>query len=159
VAAHQVYPGRLAGDDLRAAIEGPAAAGGWRLAPGLADLVIADLGEEPGALPLLAHALRETWERRRGTTLVLRGYLDAGGVRGAIARSAERLADGLDDRELGAARSVRCARAPWDEGPDTRRRAPVASCRGGPRRGSRRPCWTVWSRASWSWTVRCRGGP
>jgi WD40 repeat protein/class 3 adenylate cyclase len=131
VAAHQAYLGPLAGNDLRAAIEGPAAAGGWRVASGLADLVIADLGDEPGSLPLLAHALRETWERRRGMTLGLRGYLDAGGVRGAIARTAEALAGAMDDRELGAARAIllRLVR-PGGEGPDTRRRAPVTELLG-----------------------------
>ena len=46
---------------------------------------------EPGALPLLSHALRETWKRREGRTLTVAGYRATGGIRGAVAQSAERL--------------------------------------------------------------------
>ena len=46
-------------------------------------------GDEPGALPLLSHALLETWQRREGNRLTLAGYTEAGGVRGAIAKTAE----------------------------------------------------------------------
>ena len=44
---------------------------------------------EPGALPLLSHALLETWKRRRGRMLTLGGYAEAGSVRGAIAKTAD----------------------------------------------------------------------
>ena len=44
---------------------------------------------EPGALPLLSHALLATWQRRRGQTMTLSGYTASGGVRGAIAETAE----------------------------------------------------------------------
>ena len=47
------------------------------------------MGHEPGALPLLSHALLETWQRRRGRLLTLSGYTSSGGVRGAIAETAE----------------------------------------------------------------------
>ena len=53
---------------------------------------------EPGALPLLSHALYETWARRDGRILTLDGYREAGGVHGAIARTAER---GLRGRHRG----------------------------------------------------------
>jgi hypothetical protein len=55
----------------------------------LADLLLHDVGHEPGALPLLSHALMETWQRRRGRILTLSGYASSGGVRGAIAETAE----------------------------------------------------------------------
>ena len=42
-------------------------------------------------MPLLSHALAKTWERREGRTLTVDGYLATGGVRGAVARSAEAL--------------------------------------------------------------------
>ena len=56
-----------------------------------------------GALPLLSTALVGTWERRRGDRLTLAGYLEAGGVAGALTRSAEAAYAALDDggRELG----------------------------------------------------------
>ena len=48
-----------------------------------------DVAGEPGALPLLSHSLLETWRRRSGAMLTLLGYLQSGGVRGAIAQTAE----------------------------------------------------------------------
>jgi len=78
-------------DDLRAAIEGPARAAGLRLEGGLVDLLVREVEGEPGALPLLSHALRATWERREANTLTVAGYRASGGVRGAVARSAEAL--------------------------------------------------------------------
>ena len=52
----------------------PARLAGLRLEPGLVDLVLRDVAGEPGALPLLSHALRATWERRDGRTLTVEGY-------------------------------------------------------------------------------------
>ena len=77
--------------DLRAAIEGPARQAGLRLEPGLVDLLVRDVEGEPGALPLLSHALRQTWQRREGRTLTVAGYQASGGIRGAVAQSAEQL--------------------------------------------------------------------
>lgn len=51
-------------EELRRAIEKPARAGGWELEPGLVDLLLDDMAREPGALPLLSHALLATWKRR-----------------------------------------------------------------------------------------------
>ena len=92
---HLVSP--LTGDRLRAAIEGPARAAGLRLEHGLVDLLLRDSEGEPGALPLLSHALAETWLRRDGRLLTVAGYQDAGGIRGAVARSADRLYEQLGE--------------------------------------------------------------
>ncbi len=81
--------GPMAEADLRAAIEGPAHQAGLLLEPGLVDLLVREVEGEPGALPLLSHALRETWERREGRTLTVAGYQATGGIRGAISRTAE----------------------------------------------------------------------
>ena len=89
LAAHQSFIGPMNAEELRRAIEAPAAQGGWEFEPGLVDLILRDTGEEPGALPLLSHALLETWLRRRGRVLTLQAYAEAGGVHGAIARTAE----------------------------------------------------------------------
>jgi WD40 repeat protein/DNA-binding SARP family transcriptional activator/energy-coupling factor transporter ATP-binding protein EcfA2 len=75
--------------DLRAAIEGPAHQAGFLVEAGLVDLLVRDVEGEPGALPLLSHALRETWERREGGTLTVAGYRETGGIRGSVAQSAE----------------------------------------------------------------------
>ena len=50
--------GPMSEDELRAAIEGPARQAGLRLEPGLVDLLVREVEGEPGALPLLSHALR-----------------------------------------------------------------------------------------------------
>jgi hypothetical protein len=64
--ADSVLVGPLNEAGLRQAMEWPAAFVGLRLEPGLADTIVDDVAGEPGALPLLSHALLETWERRRG---------------------------------------------------------------------------------------------
>ena len=63
---HQEYIGAMNDEELRRAIEKPAQRGRWEFEPGLVDLLLHDVGHEPGALPLLSHALFETWQRRRG---------------------------------------------------------------------------------------------
>ena len=50
-------------DELRRVIEEPARRGGWQFEPGVVELFLRDVGNEPGALPLLSHALLETWSR------------------------------------------------------------------------------------------------
>jgi WD40 repeat protein/DNA-binding SARP family transcriptional activator len=84
---HLVTP--LGVDGLRAVIEWPARQAGLLLEPGLVDLLIREVEGEPGALPLLSHALRQIWLRREGRTLTVSGYQESGGIRGAVAQSAE----------------------------------------------------------------------
>ena len=83
--------GPMGPSGLRAAVEQPAACSGWYVEPGLVDLLLRDLEGEPGALPLLSHALVGTWERREGRTLTVAGYHASGGVRGAVSQTAEDL--------------------------------------------------------------------
>ncbi len=92
-------PGPMSEEDLRAAIEGPARHAGLRLEPGLVDLLVREVDGEPAALPLLSHVLRQTWELREGRTLTVDGYRQSGGIRNALAQTAESLYDGLDDRQ------------------------------------------------------------
>jgi DNA-binding SARP family transcriptional activator len=101
---HLVSP--LAGEALREAIEQPAHQAGLRLQDGLTDLLVRDTEGEPGALPLLSHALAETWVRRDGHVLTVKGYRASGGIRGAVARTAERLYDTLPAGQRLLLRSV-----------------------------------------------------
>jgi DNA-binding SARP family transcriptional activator/WD40 repeat protein len=101
---HLVPP--LVGDALREAIEGPAALAGLRLEAGLVDLLVRDTEGEPGALPLLSHALAETWLRRDGRVLTVAGYRATGEIRGAVARSADRLYESLPAEQRQKLRSV-----------------------------------------------------
>jgi DNA-binding SARP family transcriptional activator/WD40 repeat protein len=92
--------------DIRSAIEGPARRSGLRLEPGLVDLLVRDVEGEPGALPLLSHVLREIWERREGPTLTVAGYRSTGGIRHAVARSAESLYASMDSSQRQHLRSL-----------------------------------------------------
>jgi DNA-binding SARP family transcriptional activator/WD40 repeat protein len=93
-------------DDLRRAIQGPADQAGLRLEPGLVDLLVREVEGEPGALPLLSHALRETWERREGPTLTVAAYQQSGGIRESVARSAEEVVRSLAATEQDALREL-----------------------------------------------------
>lgn len=131
-AKHQEFIGPMTSDELRRAIEEPAKTrpaadgGAWEFEAGLVDLILRDVGQEPGALPLLSHALLETWKRRSGHTLTLKGYHDAGGVRGAIAQTAEAVYQQLDSRQQAIARNIFLRLTELGEGTeDTRRRAEI----------------------------------
>ncbi|MBN2548045.1 MAG: ATP-binding protein, partial [Anaerolineales bacterium] len=89
VSQHQEFIGAMTRSELLRAIVQPLALGDWKIQEGLVEVMLDDVGYEPGALPLLSHAMLETWKRRRGRTLTLSGYTEAGGVRGAIAFTAE----------------------------------------------------------------------
>jgi tetratricopeptide (TPR) repeat protein len=107
----------------------PAALGDWRIQEGLVEQMLDDVGDEPGALPLLSHALLETWKRRRGRTMTLSGYREAGGVRGAIAQTAETIfQQRLTPEQQPIARMIfvrltEIGESVEGDTPDTRRRA------------------------------------
>ncbi len=131
--ACQEYIGPMSATKLRQAIEQPALRHGWEFEPGLVELILRDIGAsedhppEPGALPLLEHALLETWRRRSGRTLTLKGYADAGGVHGAIARTAESVFTRLSPEQQALARRIFVRLTELGEGTqDTRRRAPLS---------------------------------
>ncbi len=93
-------------DDLRAAVTGPAGAAGLRVEPGVVELILQDVSGQPGALPLLSHALLETWKRRTHRTLTVAGYQETGGARGAIAHTAETVYQDFDPSEQARARQL-----------------------------------------------------
>lgn len=98
--------GAMGPAQLRSAIEGPAAQAGLRLEPGLVDLLVREAEGSPSALPLLSHVLRQTWRRREADTLTVQGYAATGGVREAVAQSAERLYRELTASQQGMLRDL-----------------------------------------------------
>ena len=116
--------GPMSEEELRAAIEQPAAVVGLRLEVGLAEMILADVAGEPGALPLLSHALLETFARRRGAEMTLAGYAASGGVAGAIAQTADTVYDAFSPGEQAIARSIflRLTELGEEGAHDTRRR-------------------------------------
>jgi WD40 repeat protein len=102
----QVLLGPMDVADLVRAVEEPARRCGLDVEAGLAEVIVRELGHAPGALPLLGHALRETWLRRDGRTLTLEAYRASGGVESAIATTADRALASLDDDRRAVARLV-----------------------------------------------------
>ena len=126
LAANHVLVGPMDAGELRRAIELPARRAGLQLEPGLAEAMISEVAEEPGGLPLLSCALLESWQHRHGRTLTLAAYQQAGGVRGAVARLAERAWLGLAPGEQAVARRILLRLAGPGEGEAVvRRRVPL----------------------------------
>lgn len=121
-AAHgrQLALGAMTAQGLNDAVVRPARAVGLQLERGLVDLMLSDLGArlpgskgravasgyDAGALPLLSHALLATWQRRAGGKLTIAGYRAAGGIHGAVAATAERTWESLNEAEQAAARRI-----------------------------------------------------
>ncbi|QUQ72589.1 WD40 repeat domain-containing protein [Kutzneria sp. CA-103260] len=110
-------------DELREAATRPALAAGLTLETALVARVIADASSGFGTLPLVSQALQETWHRRQGMTLTLAAYDEAGGVRHAIARTAESVYLGLQPVERDTARQIFLRLTAFGDGAeDTKRR-------------------------------------
>ncbi|HUQ57463.1 WD40 repeat domain-containing protein [Lentzea sp.] len=122
----QVLVGPMTDDELRAAVEQPAVRAGLKVQPDMLAAVMADVRGQPGALPLLSHALLETWRRRDRGRLTLDGYRASGGVAGAVAATAESTYAELSVREQAVARAVLLRLVQThDDVTDLRRRAPL----------------------------------
>lgn len=102
----QVTVGPMTPEELRLAIVQPAARRGCAVETALLAELVAQANGKVGALPLLSHALLETWRRRRGNTLTLAGYQGAGGLDGALGRTAETVYGGLSARQQDSARHL-----------------------------------------------------
>lgn len=124
VASHQLLVGALTKEGLTAAIEQPAFRQGVQFEPGLVSTILADVGSDAGALPLLQYALDELWKRQQGHVLTLEGYRASGGVGEAIATRANTVFEGLTpDQQAVARRVLLRLTQPGEATEDTRRRA------------------------------------
>jgi WD40 repeat protein len=106
-----VTVGPMTADELRDAIESPARRADLTVQPGLVPAMLGDIGAvesratgglltyDPGRLPLLAHALLETWKARDGRELTIAAYQKAGRVQDALANTAESLLQSLNEKE------------------------------------------------------------
>ncbi len=98
--------GPMTADELREAVVKPAQEAGLLVERELTARIVDEVLDEPGGLPMLSHALLETWRRRKGRVLTLAAYQAAGGVRGAIAASAEKAYGQLTAPQADAARRL-----------------------------------------------------
>ncbi|WP_149827667.1 hypothetical protein [Streptomyces tailanensis] len=114
--------GPMTADELREAVVKPAQQAGLLVERELTARIVEEVLDEPGGLPMLSHALLETWRRRKGRLLTLAAYETAGGVRGAIAASAEEAYGQLTAPQAEAARRLLLRMVePGQGAPDTRR--------------------------------------
>ncbi|MGW3909920.1 nSTAND1 domain-containing NTPase [Streptomyces sp. NPDC005070] len=119
--------GPMSEPDLREAVVGPARTAGLDLEPGLVETLLRDLGvqgggHDAGSLPLLAHALRATWAQGDGNRMTLAGYRASGGIRDAVANTAQGTYDALDPDQRQAARRLLLRLVAVDEGGEAVRR-------------------------------------
>ena len=123
ITANQVLVGPMTSSELRRAINEPARRSGLYLERSLVDAVIDEAGTEAGSLPLVAHALVETWVRRKGNRMTLDGFREAGGVAGALSQTADDTFErSLDEAERDTTKRLFLRLVTPGEGtPDTRR--------------------------------------
>ncbi|MFI9255542.1 hypothetical protein [Streptomyces sp. NPDC053069] len=119
-----VLAGPMSRAELREAVTKPAQSAGMIVERALTARILDEVEDEPGALPLMSHALLETWRRRKGRVLTLEAYESVGGLHGAITRTAEDIHDRLTPAQADLARRILLRLVtPGDGAPDTRRPA------------------------------------
>ena len=109
-----VVLGPMSAEQVRRAVVEPARLARTEVAPGLVEVLLADLApdtdvngaHEPGALPMLSHALLAAWEHSHGGTLTVADYLAGGGIKEALTRSAERAYESLAPAQQRLARRL-----------------------------------------------------
>ena len=84
---------------LREVIEQPATMLGVRFEAGLVDLIVRDVGKEPGSLPLLEFCLTQLWERQEFHRISHAAYTAIGGVQQALANHADAVYAEFDEQE------------------------------------------------------------
>lgn len=87
----QVAVGAMTTEELREAVVEPAVRAGVQVESALLTTLVAQVSGHAGLLPLLSHALLETWRLRRGNILTLSDFQATGGIDGALAKTAEGL--------------------------------------------------------------------
>ena len=138
----QIVVGPMSASQLRRAVVEPARKAGLDIEDGMVELLLADMrppagpgpaaaGHEAGALPLLSHALLATWERSHGSRLTVADYQASGGIRDAIARTAEAAYATLDsDGKQSARRLFLRLVHVADDARETRARVPLSDLPG-----------------------------
>ena len=121
-----VFVGPMDESDMRRAIESPARQAGFAIEPGLTDIILKDLSEAAGALPLLQYVLRALWESSRQGYLTVDAYQSLGGIAGSLAKDADALFQTLpsENGELAMTILLRLVRVTQD-GNFVKRRATI----------------------------------
>jgi WD40 repeat protein/serine/threonine protein kinase len=112
----------LSPSELEHAIINPAEKAGVTLDRDLVVQILADVIEQPGALPLLQYTLTELFEKRTSDTIPLEDYLSTGGISGTLASRANEIYQGLETAEQSLARQILLNLISVNEGTESTRR-------------------------------------
>ena len=89
--------GAMTATELADAIRRPAAAVGVEVDAALVARITGEAERQPGALPLVQHAMAELFERRRTNTITVGDLDESGGLSEALGRRAEAIYGELDE--------------------------------------------------------------
>ncbi|MEM9090427.1 MAG: caspase family protein [Cyanobacteria bacterium P01_F01_bin.53] len=118
-----LVPPRLTPDAYREAIFKPAEQVGLQIESGLVELLLQEVDQAAGELPLLEFVLEKLWENRHDGKLTLVAYQQLGGLRGALERQAQAVYESLTPEAQDCARWIFLALTQLGDGTeDTRRR-------------------------------------
>ncbi|WP_433684029.1 WD40 repeat domain-containing protein [Nocardia sp. CA-119907] len=119
----------LSSEGVREVIVEPARKAGWTVDEDLVQLLMLELAphgsraaHDAGALPLLSHALLQTWQRGTRRRMTVLDYTAAGRIAGAIQHSADAVYAGLTGSQRQIARRTFLRLVTIDEESVTRRR-------------------------------------
>ncbi|MEU0965741.1 hypothetical protein ABZ357_10035 [Streptomyces sp. NPDC005917] len=118
----QLLVGPMTTDELRRAITQPAVQAESTVEGPLLARVVAEATGQAGVLPLVSHAMRETWRRRRGNTLTVSGYESAGGITHALANTAETVYDSFTGPQQRLAQGIFLRLVSLNDGAEDSRR-------------------------------------
>ena len=110
--SHRPLMTRMHPDELRLAIEQPAAQHGVVFEQGLVETIIKDVQGQAGYLPLLQYTLDQLWESEvsdggiHDRTLNIQSYRLLGGVRGALQKQVTQIYQGLSPSKQQAAQRI-----------------------------------------------------
>ncbi|ALG08311.1 hypothetical protein AOZ06_16575 [Kibdelosporangium phytohabitans] len=122
----QVVAGAMSAEELRRAVVKPARRMNCTVESALVADLIAQAYGRPGVLPLVSHVLLQVWARRSGNRLTVSGFQAAGGLEGALSRTAEDVFTGLDTAQQQLARALFGRLVALGEGTeDTKRRLDI----------------------------------
>jgi WD40 repeat protein/uncharacterized caspase-like protein len=119
-----LVPPKLSIDDYRRVIVNPAQQVGLKVEAELVEVLLRELNNSVGDLPLLEFVLEQLWQRRAQGKLTLEAYQkQLGGIQGALERSSQSLYESLNTEEQECAKWIFLSLTQLGEGTeDTRRR-------------------------------------
>jgi WD40 repeat protein/energy-coupling factor transporter ATP-binding protein EcfA2 len=128
---HTYYLVQIDAKHLREIIEEPARKVGLAIEAGLTDVILDDVGDDTGVLPLLEYALDELWKRRAQERLTQDAYRQMGSFKGALVQTADQILDKMSAAEKTQAHRllVRMVNPAETGSADTRCRAWIAQAR------------------------------